>query len=252
MAVLVSQRKFMKKKIITGGCSFTYNEGSWAHHIPDVINVARGGSGPVTSVREVLVKLRETAGDKICIFQVSNPCRKEIIVNDENANMFQIDYNKVKQYDQNIRGTSYVHLKGFGGTGYDPKNEAQYNVNQFHKQARQNIALAISDEQKAVESYEMITLLQLYCKVNNIPLLIFYGWLDKRDLTRELIQKVLQGIDWTTWWKQGEETMSSWLHANGHKDKKGIPLDAQNKIRPTLEGHKQFYEEVIEPWIASQ
>jgi len=35
-------------KIITGGCSFTYNEGSWAHHIPDVINVARGGSGPIT------------------------------------------------------------------------------------------------------------------------------------------------------------------------------------------------------------
>ena len=62
-------------KVITGGCSFTYNEGSWAHHIPNVINVARGGSGPITSVREVLVKLRETSGDKICIFQVSNPVR---------------------------------------------------------------------------------------------------------------------------------------------------------------------------------
>lgn len=237
------------KSIITGGCSFTYNEGSWAYHIPNVINVARGGSGPVTSVREVLIKLRETEGDKICIFQVSNPCRKEIIINDENANMFQIDYNKVKQYDQNICGTSYVHLKGFGGTGYDPKNEAQYNVNQFHKQARENIALAISEEQRAVESYEMLTLLQLYCSINNIPLLMFYGWLDKRDLTGELIQKVLQGIDWTTWWQQGNNTMSLWLKEQGFTDKKKIAMDDQAKLRPTIQAHEYFYNQVIKPWI---
>ena len=216
------------KSIITGGCSFTYNEGSWAYHIPNVINVARGGSGPVTSVREVLIKLRETTGDKICIFQVSNPCRKEIIINDENANMFQIDYNKVKQYDQ---------------------NEAQYNVNQFHKQARENIALAISEEQRAVESYEMLTLLQLYCNINNIPLLMFYGWLDKRDLTGELIQKVLQGIDWTTWWQQGNNTMSLWLKEQGFTDKKKIAMDDQAKLRPTIQAHEYFYNQVIKPWI---
>ena len=81
---------------------------------------------------------------------------------------------------------------------------------------------------------------------------MFYGWLNKDDLEGELIQKVLQGIDWTMWWKQGNETMSSWLLENGHKDKKGIPLDGQNKIRPTLEGHKHFYDEIIKPWITSQ
>ena len=110
----------------------------------------------------------------------------------------------------------------------------------------------MSQEQKAVECYEMLTLLQLYCSRYKIPLMIFYGWLDKSDLTGELIQKVLQGIDWTIWWKQGNETMSSWLLENGHKDRKGIPLDTQNKIRPTLEGHKHFYDEIIEPWIANQ
>ena len=163
--------------------------------------------------------------------------------------MFQIDYNKVKQYDQNICGTSYVHLKGFGGTGYDPKNEAQYNVNQFHKQARENIALAISEEQRAVESYEMLTLLQLYCSINNIPLLMFYGWLDKRDLTGELIQKVLQGIDWTTWWQQGNNTMSLWLKEQGFTDKKKIAMDDQAKLRPTIQAHEYFYNQVIKPWI---
>lgn len=242
----------MPKKIITGGCSFTHNPGSWATHIPDVINVARGGSGPVTSVREVLITLRETTQDKICIFQVSNPCRKELIINHENNDIFAIDYEQIKAYDQNICGTGYIHLKGFGGTGYDPKNQLQYNVNNFHKKARETMALAISQEQRAVESYEMLTLLQLYCKAHSIPLLMFYGWLDKSDLTGELIQKVLQGIDWSVWWQQGEETMSSWLHQNGHKDRKGMPMDSQNKIRPTLEGHKHFYNEIIKPWIANQ
>ncbi len=104
----------MKKKIITGGCSFTYNEGSWAHHIPDVINVARGGAGPVTSVREVLIKLRETTDDKICIFQVSNPSRQEILVTDENKYLF--NKHTPKEYDMNICGTKYYHVKGFGGT----------------------------------------------------------------------------------------------------------------------------------------
>tara|TARA_B100000902_G_scaffold29836_1_gene35811 strand:+ start:2646 stop:3341 length:696 start_codon:yes stop_codon:yes gene_type:complete len=231
----------MKKKIITGGCSFTHNPDSWATHIPDVINVARGGSGPVTSVREVLVKLRETTGDKICIFQVSNPSRKEIILNDENKSLFN-QYSP-QSLDKNICGTSYYHIKGFGGTT---------TIDKTYKKAIETFVTYISEEQRAVESYEMITLLQLYCKLNHIPLLIFYGWLDKSDLNGELIHKVLQGIDWTTWWKQGEETMSTWLHANGHKDKKGMPLDGQNKIRPTTEGHKQFYEKVIEPWIASQ
>ena len=228
-------------KIITGGCSFTHNEGSWAHHIPDVINVARGGSGPITSVREVLVKLRETADDKICIFQVSNPSRKEIIINDENRLMFN-RYDP-QLLDKNICGTSYYHIKGFGGTT---------TINKTYKKAIETFVTHISEEQRAVESYEMLTLLQLYCKYNDIPLLMFYGWLDKGDLKGELIQKVLQGIDWTIWWKQGNETMSSWLLENGHKDKKGIPLDGQNKIRPTLEGHKHFYDEIIKPWITSQ
>jgi len=232
----------MKKKIITGGCSFTYNEGSWAHHIPDVINVARGGSGPVTSIREVLVKLRETAGDKICIFQVSNPSRKEIIINKENQLMFS-RYDPKKGYDTNLCGTSYYQIKGFGGTT---------TIDKTYKKAIETFVTYISEEQRAVESYEMLTLLQLYCKYNNIPLLMFYGWLNKDDLEGELIQKVLQGIDWTMWWKQGNETMSSWLLENGHKDKKGIPLDGQNKIRPTLEGHKHFYDEIIKPWITSQ
>ncbi len=229
-------------KIITGGCSFTRNEGSWAHHIPDVINVARGGSGPVTSIREVLVKLRETAGDKICIFQVSNPSRKEIIINKENQLMFS-RYDPKKGYDTNLCGTSYYQIKGFGGTT---------TIDKTYKKAIETFVTYISEEQRAVESYEMLTLLQLYCKYNNIPLLMFYGWLDKDDLEGELIQKVLQGIDWTMWWKQGNETMSSWLLENGHKDKKGIPLDGQNKIRPTLEGHKHFYDEIIKPWITSQ
>ena len=229
-------------KIITGGCSFTRNEGSWAHHIPDVINVARGGSGPVTSIREVLVKLRETAGDKICIFQVSNPSRKEIIINKENQLMFS-RYDPKKGYDTNLCGTSYYQIKGFGGTT---------TIDKTYKKAIETFVTYISEEQRAVESYEMLTLLQLYCKYNNIPLLMFYGWLNKDDLEGELIQKVLQGIDWTMWWKQGNETMSSWLLENGHKDKKGIPLDGQNKIRPTLEGHKHFYDEIIKPWITSQ
>ena len=229
-------------KIITGGCSFTRNEGSWAHHIPDVINVARGGSGPVTSIREVLVKLRETAGDKICIFQVSNPSRKEIIINKENQLMFS-RYDPKKGYDTNLCGTSYYQIKGFGGTT---------TIDKTYKKAIETFVTYISEEQRAVESYEMLTLLQLYCKYNNIPLLMFYGWLNKDDLEGELIQKVLQGIDWTMWWKQGNETMSSWLLENGHKDRKGIPMDAQNKIRPTLEGHKHFYDEIIKPWITSQ
>ena len=228
-------------KVITGGCSFTYNEGSWAHHIPNVINVARGGSGPSTSVREVLVKLRETPGDKICIFQVSNPVRKEIIINDENRLLFN-RYNP-QPLDENLCGTSYYHVKGFGGTTTTDKQ---------YKKTIETFVTTISEEQRAVESYEMLTLLQLYCKYNNIPLLMFYGWLDKSDLKGELVQKVLQGIDWTVWWKQGNETMSSWLLKNGHEDRKGIPLDAQNKVRPTLEGHKQFYDEVIKPWITSQ
>ena len=242
----------MKKKIITGGCSFTFNEGSWASHIPNVVNVARGGSGPVTSVREVMIKLQETEGEKICIFQVSNPCRKEIIINSDNQYLFHLDDSKIKYYDRNICGTDYTQLKGFGGQGYDPKHEAQYNINSFHKQARQNIALAISDEQKTVESYEMLMLLQLYCKAHSIPLLMFYGWLDKADFKGQLIAKVLKGIDWSVWWQQGEETMSSWLHQNGHKDRKGMPIDAQNKVRPTLEGHKHFYHEIIKPWIQNQ
>ena len=230
----------MLKKIITGGCSFTYNEGSWAHHIPDVINVARGGSGPVTSIREVLIKLRETQGDKLCIFQVSNPSRQEILVTDENKYLF--DKHTPQEYDKNICGTNYYHVKGFGGT----------TVDNNYKRLSEPYVEAMSQEQKAVECYEMLTLLQLYCSRNKIPLMIFYGWLDKSDLTGELIQKVLQGIDWTIWWKQGNETMSSWLLENGHKDRKGIPLDTQNKIRPTLEGHKHFYDEIIEPWIANQ
>lgn len=239
-------------KVITGGCSFTYNEGSWASHIPSVINVARGGSGPVTSVREVLTKLRETHGDKICIFQVSNPCRKELIINEENEGLFEINYKAVPDYDRNICGTEYVQLKGFGGQGYQLRHEQLYNVNNFHRQVREKFALAISDEQKVVESYEMITLLQLYCKVNHIPLLIFYGWLDRGDFTGKLITKTLQGIDWSTWWEKGNKTMSSWLLENGHLDKLGIPADAQNKVRPTLAGHKDFYQKVIKPWIASQ
>ena len=228
-------------KIIVGGCSFTYNEGSWAHHIPNVINVARGGSGPITSAREVLVKLRETTGNKICIFQVSNPSRKEIIINDENRLLFN-RYNP-QPLDENICGTSYYHVKGFGGTT---------TINKQYKKAIETFVTTMSEEQRAVESYEMLTLLQLYCKYNNIPLLMFYGWLDKRDLKGELIQKILQGIDWTVWWKQGNETMSSWLKENGHKDRKGIPFDEQNKIRPTLEGHKHFYDEIIKPWITNQ
>ena len=168
-------------KVITGGCSFTYNEGSWAYHIPNVINVAKGGSGPITSVREVLVKLRETTEDKICIFQVSNPVRKEIIINDQNRLLFN-RYNP-QPVDENICGTSYYHVKGFGGTTTTDKQ---------YKKAIETFVTTLSEEQRAVESYEMLTLLQLYCKYNNIPLLMFYGWLDKRDLTGELIQKVLQ------------------------------------------------------------
>lgn len=257
----------MKKKIIIGGCSFTYNPGSWAFCIPelinvpngsgmspqhyDIMNVARGGSGPITSVREVLHTLRETDGDKICIFQVSNPCRRELIINWQNNDIFQMQTATIPAYDQNICGTGYVQLKGFGGQGYQAKHTHHYNVNSFHKQAREYMAVAVSDEQKAVESYEMITLLQLYCKVNSIPLLIFYGWLDKRQIKGKLIEKTLDGIDWNNWFEQGNETMSSWLHTNGYKDNKGKPMDAQNKIRPTPEGHQAWYEKVIKPWIIS-
>ncbi len=238
----MNQEKFMKKKIITGGCSFTFNKDSWAYHIPDVINVARGGSGPVTSIREVLVTLRETQGDKICIFQVSNPSRQEILVTNENNHLFF--KHTVQPYDDNICGTNYYHVRGFGGT------TTEYN----YKRLSDPYIEVLSQEQKAVECYEMLTLLQLYCEKNKIPLLIFYGWLDNRYIQGELIQKILQGIDWTVWWKQGKETMSSWLKENGFTDKTKQQNigDFQNKLRPTSEAHEYFYKEVIAPWIADQ
>ena len=230
----------MKKKIITGGCSFTYNEGSWAYHIPDVINVARGGAGPVTSVREVLIKLRETTDDKICIFQVSNPSRQEILVTDENKYLF--NKHTPQEYDMNICGTKYYHVKGFGGTIID----------NHYKRLSEPYVETLSQEQKAVECYEMLTLLQLYCNINKIPLMIFYGWLDKTDLQGQLINKILEGIDWNVWWENGNETMSNWLRKQGFTDKKNLDLDNQNKLRPTIEAHEYFYNQVIKPWIKQQ
>ena len=225
-------------KIITGGCSFTYNQDSWAWQIPNVINVARGGSGPVTSIREILITLSETQGPKICIFQVSNPCRQEILVTDENKHL--IDKHDPQPYDKNIGGTNYFHIRGFGGTT---------TVNTSYNRLVEPYIEAMSQEQKVVECYEMLTLLQLYCKVNNIPLMIFYGWLDKSHLQGELINKVLKNMDWNDWWEQGNNTMSMWLNMQGFKDKKNIKIDQQAKLRPTTQAHKHFYNQVIKPWI---
>lgn len=227
-------------KVITGGCSFTYNQDSWAWHIPDVINVARGGAGPVTSIREVLVKLRETQEDKLCIFQVSNPSRQEILVTDENKHLF--NKHTPQTYDKNICGTEYFHVKGFGGT----------TVDNYYNRLSEPYVEAMSQEQKAVECYEMLTLLQLYCNINKIPLMIFYGWLDNKDLQGQLISKVLEGIDWNTWWKNGNETMSNWLRKQGFTDKKNLELDNQNKLRPTSEAHEYFYNQVIKLWVEKQ
>ena len=34
--------------------------------------------------------------------------------------------------------------------------------------------------------------------------------------------------------------------------KKGYELDNQNKLRPTIEAHEYFYNQVIKPWIKQQ
>ena len=112
----------------------------------------------MTSIREILITLSETKGSKICIFQVSNPCRQEILVTDENKHLF--DKHEPQPYDKNIGGTNYFHVRGFGGT-----TTVNNNYNRFVEPYIE----AMSQEQKVVECYEMLTLLQLYCKVNNDP-----------------------------------------------------------------------------------
>ena len=82
--------------------------------------------------------------------------------------------------------------------------------------------------------------------------MIFYGWLDKTDLQGQLINKILEGIDWNVWWENGNETMSNWLRKQGFTDKKNLDLDNQNKLRPTIEAHEYFYNQVIKPWIKQQ
>jgi len=266
--------------IVTSGCSFTHDPDSWANVLQKklsdkytVTNVAQGGCGQEFIVRSAIMKLQQLEKPKICIVQFSGFYRVELIVDAlENPEL----YNKIKkekeadnrgfdparnwyELDPNtlllLRTTDQGHnwYKGIGTTG----------------KFLEKINSTIGVDQRLLWTIESITRLQMYCKINKIPLFCFLGWREclGQGYNHQLINRAKQLIDWGNFWFYNNDGgMADWMLDHGHHGKleedhinkppTGIGKDplTKNTImvgHPTAEAHNDFCEQVIVPWVNS-
>lgn len=259
--------------IITSGCSFTHDPDSWANVLQKklsdkytVTNIAQGGVGQEYIVRCTIDKLEKTQGPKICMVQFSGWSRLELII-DKNEN--EEKFKKLKN-EKNFRGTDPKRL------WYDnpavlllrttDRGHNWFEFGSYASKLVDKINKTISFDQRLMWSYEHIARLQWYCKINNIPLFCFYGWVDNwKGYNDNLVNKSRVLVDWDNFWLHNDQGgMAEWMLDHGHHGKleedvtntppTGIGfdpvLDRSIMIgHPTPEAHNHFCDEIIIPWI---
>ena len=286
--------------IITSGCSFTHNPNSWAKHLAkhyekdsvSVINVAQGGVGQEHIVRSSLVALQKSKNKKICIAQFSGFTRMEVIVDEKERRELHSAIKLSKEYldareqqSDAYSGTRSrtVSLNGLlekrdwnnhyndsiillrttdhGHNWYESRTTAGKMIDRYEQ--------TIGFDQRQMLTYEHIASLQWYCKLNNIPLLCFWGWNEHartgRSYNEEVVNASRDLVDWDNFWLYNKTGgMAEWMLAQGHhgcldedhtnKPPTGWAVDGVTGEKymighPTREAHEDFCNQIIVPWV---
>jgi len=265
--------------IVTSGCSFTHDPDSWANVLQKklsdkytVTNVAQGGVGQEYIVRSAIMKLQQLTTPKLCIVQFSGFWRVELIVDQlENPEL----YKKIKKEKQSKQGLdpsrSWYELDNNtiillrttdqGHNWYQGISTAEKFIDKINS--------TIGADQRLLWTIDSIAKLQMYCKINKIPLLCFLGWREclGQGYNQQLTDRAKQLVDWNhVWFHNKDGGMADWMLDNGHHGKleedhtnkppTGIGKDplTGNTImvgHPTLTAHNDFCEQVIVPWVNS-
>lgn len=264
--------------IVTSGCSFTHDPDSWANVLQKklsdkytVTNVADGGQGQEYIVRFAIKQLEKTVGAKICIVQISGFSRALMYIDKlENPVLYEQIRNEGKYRDQTFVGLNKVtrNMVGIKTTDIDHTWWKTFKLKNLRKVIN-GYNLAIATDQRIILSYENISRLQMYCKLNKIPLLCFYGWkqVEIEPNNPEFVNTIRSQVDWNNMWFHNKDGgMAEWMLDNGHHGKleedhinkppTGIgkdPLSGNIFMvgHPTAEAHNDFCEQVIVPWVNS-
>lgn len=278
--------------IITSGCSFTHNPNSWAeclkkHYQNDpvsVINVAQGGVGQEHIVRSSLVALQKSKNKKICIAQFSGFTRMEVIVDEKERpelyDAIKLDnkYSKI-EFETGLKFGGLVEGREWSNhyidsiilvrttdnendlTWYQKKSTAGKVIDRYDK--------ILGFDQRQMLTYEHIASLQWYCKLNDIPLLCFWGWNEHartgRPYNEEVVNASRDLVDWDNFWLYNKTGgMAEWMLEQGHhgcldedhanKPPTGWAVDGVTGEKymighPTPEAHKDFCNQIIVPWV---
>jgi len=254
-----------KINVITTGCSFTARPDSWSYALAstlsenyNVINVSNGGTGQDTIVREALIKLQETQGPKICIAQFSSHWRFDIHVRKQDNDYFDSIVKEEQDWEAGPNYFGQLHEEFIIVKTTKGKHN---NKNIVSNKLIKNIEETINEEQRLCWTYESISQLQMYCKLNNIKLLCFFGWQDciPQDTKHfTLAHKISKLVDWNNFWfYKNKGGMAEWMLDNGHRgkpeeDTKGwYMFEGRKRIagHPTAEAHTDFCKQIIKPWI---
>lgn len=272
--------------IVTTGCSFTHDPDSWANVLPNKLsedyklhNCAMGGVGQEYIVRSAILKLQKLDEPKLCIAQFSGFSRIEInIQKHENPLFEEIVNDSISWGDDRVWYDNLSNEKDFfilkttdiGHTWWTKRPAIEKNLDAIDQ--------SMGIDQRLCWTYENILKLQMYCKLNNIPLLCFWGWGDCRPTWFDEIKKgsineekyplasqVYNLVDWKNFWFHNEfGGMAEWMLDNGHTGKleedhtnnppQGWYLHEGKKLiigHPTLTAHNAFSEQIIVPWVNS-
>lgn len=277
--------------VITTGCSFTHAPDSWANVLPTklsnnflVKNVAQGGVGQDYNTRMAVSTLEKFSGRKLCIAQISGFARFEMIIDQ----LEQPDlYNTLKPTEEEEhKFLTNFDVYSLNPRGLRPKeswyelekdtimllrttdrDHNWYKSGHTAKWVENARKVLISTDQQLIWAYERIAFLQMYCQINNIPLLCFLGWRNcmQEPYNTELVNRSKNLVNWDKFWfYDGNGGMAEWMidqgyHGNLEEDQTnnpptGIGYDPSinKKImigHPTAEAHEAFCKEIIIPWI---
>lgn len=275
--------------IVTSGCSFTHDPDSWANKLKDklpnnynVSNVAEGGCGQEYIVRSAIIELEKFNGPKICMVQLSGFWRSQIHLDVlEHPELFEKvkferqDYDERSSYgfsfdDFIVLKTTDLHHEWWAKGAYRSTRTIMKAYNE-----------AVSHDQRLLWSYENISRLQMYCKINKIPLFCFYGWqgIETKPYNKKLVNLIRPQVDWNNiWFHKNGGGMAEWMLDHGHTGKleedrinkppRGFSIETGYKWspksnssakeksewktmvgHPTSEAHDDFCNQIIVPWV---
>ena len=245
-------RRQIMINIVTSGCSFTHDPDSWANVLQKklsdkytVTNVAQGGVGQEYIVRSAIMKLQQLTTPKLCIVQFSGFWRATLHLDKlENPELFEklksekIKWDTRQCYNESIKIDNMIMLKT------TDLNHAWWDSSKLELTSKiiNGYNLAVSSDQRTMLSYENISHLQMYCKLNKIPLLCFFGWQDclEHPYNIELVNQIREQVDWKNiWFHKNGGGMAEWMLDNGHhgkleEDKTNNPPTGLENVR----GHR--------------